>query len=125
MRIIQLSYSWRNFATDGCWEPRDGGLSKYGFELVDAMNKKGVLIDLSHVGDNSTMNTIEKLHQAIVEDGVPVKGYHHWTMMDNFEWSDGYRIHFGLYNVDPETKKRTPSKTVKLYREIGASNSPV
>ncbi|MFA9437793.1 MAG: membrane dipeptidase, partial [Candidatus Bathyarchaeota archaeon] len=47
VRIIQLSYSWRNFAADGCWEPRDGGLSNYGFELVDAMNKKGVLIDLS------------------------------------------------------------------------------
>ena len=67
---------------------------------------------------------IEKLHQAIVEDGVPVKGYYHWTMMDNFEWSEGYRIHFGLYNVDSETKKRIPTKTVKLYREIVASNSP-
>jgi beta-glucosidase len=52
-------------------------------------------------------------------------GYYHWTMMDNFEWSDGYRIHFGLYNVDRETKKRTPTKTVKLYREIITSNSPV
>ena len=68
---------------------------------------------------------IEKLHQAIAEDGVPVKGYYHWTMMDNFEWSDGYRIHFGLYNVDPETKKRIPTKTVKLYREIVTSNAPV
>ncbi len=68
---------------------------------------------------------IEKLHQAIAEDGVPVMGYYHWTMMDNFEWSDGYRIHFGLYNVDRETKKRKPTKTVKLYREIITSNSPV
>jgi membrane dipeptidase len=59
VRIIQLSYSWRNFAADGCWEPRDGGLSKFGFELVEAMNKKGVLIDLSHVGDKSTMDAIE------------------------------------------------------------------
>lgn len=58
VKIIQLSYSWRNNAADGCWEPRDGGLSKFGFDLVDAMNKKGVLIDLSHVGDNSTMDAI-------------------------------------------------------------------
>jgi membrane dipeptidase len=54
-----LSYSWRNFAADDRWEPRDGGLSMYGFELVEAMNKKGLLIDLSHVGDNSTIDAIE------------------------------------------------------------------
>lgn len=59
IRIIQLSYSMRNEAADGCSENKDAGLSNFGVELVDAMNRKGVLIDLSHVGDTSTMEAIE------------------------------------------------------------------
>ena len=59
VRIIQLSYSWRNEAADGCWEPKDGGLSAFGVRLVEAMNKRGMLIDLSHVGDVSSMEAIE------------------------------------------------------------------
>ena len=59
IRIIQLSYSWRNEAADGCWEPKDSGLSTFGVKLVKKMNEKGMLIDLSHVGDVSTMEAIE------------------------------------------------------------------
>jgi len=66
---------------------------------------------------------VDKLHQTITDDKVPVLGYFFWTLMDNFEWSDGYKIHFGLYNVDRKTKKRTPTKTVPVYRKIASSNS--
>jgi len=58
VRIIQLVYG-RSEAADGCWEPRDGGLTTFGERLIEAMNKKGMLIDLSHVGDVSTMEAIE------------------------------------------------------------------
>jgi len=66
---------------------------------------------------------LDEVYKAISLDGVPVKGYYHWTLMDNFEWSDGYRMRFGLYNVDRETKKRTPTKAVPVYREIAEKNS--
>lgn len=59
IRVIQLSYSLRNEAADGCFEPGDAGLSRFGVDLVEAMNRRGVLIDLSHVGDRSTMEAIE------------------------------------------------------------------
>jgi len=59
IRIVQLSYSLRNEAADGCFERCDAGLSNFGVALVEAMNKGGMLIDLSHVGDRSTMEAIE------------------------------------------------------------------
>ena len=66
---------------------------------------------------------LDEVHKAISLDGVPVKWYYYWTLMDNFEWSDGYRIRFGLYNVDRETKRRTPTKAVPVYRKIAEKNS--
>jgi len=59
VRIIQLTYNSRNEAGDGCTERCDAGLSNYGVRLVEEMNRLGVLIDLSHVGDRSAMDAIE------------------------------------------------------------------
>ncbi|MBC8463328.1 membrane dipeptidase [Candidatus Bathyarchaeota archaeon] len=92
VRIIQLSYSWRNFAADGCWEPRDGGLSKYGFELVDAMNKKGLLIDLSHVGDNSTMDAIESSKTPVSFTHVCPRKITPTSHSKYAEWAGGDRF---------------------------------
>jgi membrane dipeptidase len=59
IRIIQLTYNYRNDAGDGCKEISDAGLSVFGIKLVEEMNRLGVLIDLSHTGDASVMETIE------------------------------------------------------------------
>jgi beta-glucosidase len=44
-----------------------------------------------------------------VAEGIPLRGYFHWSTLDNFEWSDGYQHRFGLIHVDYTTLKRTPS----------------
>ncbi|XP_045765371.1 myrosinase 1-like [Maniola jurtina] len=57
---------------------------------------------------------------AMHEDGCRVEGYFAWTLMDDFEWSDGYRVKFGLFHVDftnPE-RKRTPKLSALNYKEI-------
>ena len=60
-------------------------------------------------------------HKAIGE-GVDVRGYCHWSLMDNFEWADGYEPKFGLYEVDLKTFKRTPRPSAKVYSEIAKNN---
>jgi membrane dipeptidase len=59
VRIIQLTYMYRNLLGNGCLERTDCGLSKYGLEAISEMNRLGLLIDLSHCGDKTTMEAIE------------------------------------------------------------------
>lgn len=61
------------------------------------------------------------LEQAI-DAGVDVMGYFYWSIMDNFEWSEGYRRRFGLIHVDYETQKRTIKESGHWYRQVIDSN---
>ncbi|HEY9308549.1 MAG TPA: family 1 glycosylhydrolase [Microbacterium sp.] len=57
------------------------------------------------------------LAQAIA-DGVPVLGYCHWTLMDNFEWIFGYGPQLGLHSVDRETFERTAKPSAEVYAQL-------
>jgi beta-glucosidase len=55
--------------------------------------------------------------------GVPVKGYYHWSLIDNFEWAEGWNLRFGLIAVDPETQQRQIRRSGTLYSEICQANA--
>lgn len=55
-------------------------------------------------------------------DGVDIRGYFHWSIMDNFEWAYGMRLRFGLIHVDYETQTRTLKDSAYWYRDVIASN---
>jgi membrane dipeptidase len=59
VRIIQLTYNERNFIGDGCVEKDNGGLSRFGRRVVAEMNRVGILVDLSHCGERTTLDAIE------------------------------------------------------------------
>ena len=56
--------------------------------------------------------------QQTIANGVPVKGYIHWTLLDNFEWISGYNEHFGLHTVDLNTFERKQKPSAKAYSRI-------
>ena len=64
---------------------------------------------------------LRELHRA-TQAGIPVLGYFHWSIMDNFEWSEGYKERFGLIHVDYQTQKRTPKDSALWYAKVIASN---
>jgi len=59
-----------------------------------------------------------------IEDGVPVLGYCHWTLLDNFDRTVGYdTFHFGLHTVDRETFSRVPKPSARGYAAIATSRT--
>lgn len=68
-------------------------------------------------------NYTSELRRAIYEDGVDVRGYFAWSLMDNFEWEMGYSERFGLVFTDFETQQRTPKASAKWFSELAATNT--
>jgi beta-glucosidase len=58
-----------------------------------------------------------------IEDGVPVLGYCHWSLLDNFEWIFGYDFQYGLHDVDHETFARTPKPSASVYAAIAKAHA--
>lgn len=55
---------------------------------------------------------------AAIQDGVDVRGYTYWSLLDNFEWAEGFRPRFGLFRIDYETMERKETGGLRLYRDV-------
>lgn len=66
--------------------------------------------------------SLKHLHEAIKE-GVPIRGYTHWSLLDNFEWDKGFWPRFGLVEVDFKTQKRTIRPSAYEYANICKNNA--
>jgi beta-glucosidase len=60
---------------------------------------------------------------AAIRRGVPVRGYFHWSLLDNFEWAMGYAPRFGLVHVDYRTQVRTVKDSARYYARVIAANA--
>lgn len=65
------------------------------------------------------------LHQVwrVLQGCHPVMGYYHWSLVDNFEWAEGWTLRFGLIELDPQTQARTLRRSAYLYRDICRANA--
>lgn len=67
----------------------------------------------------------EHIHQVWrgINHNWPIKGYFHWTLVDNFEWERGWTQRFGLWELDRDTQERTPRESAAFYTEICRQNA--
>jgi beta-glucosidase len=63
------------------------------------------------------LSHLAQMQRAIAE-GVDVRGYYHWSLIDNFEWAEGWALRFGLVALEQETQVRTPRPSARLYSAI-------
>jgi beta-glucosidase len=94
-------------------------ITENGVTVRDAVATDGKVHDPQRI--DFTRRYLRSLHRAISE-GVKVNGYFHWSVMDNFEWAEGYKERFGLIHVDYATQERTLKDSAYWYRDVIASN---
>jgi beta-glucosidase len=89
--------------------------SKYKLPIF--ITENGLSIDDDLIRQEYIKTHLYWLLEAIKE-GAPVKGYLHWSLLDNFEWAEGYKQRFGLVGVDFNTQERTIKNSARYYAEV-------
>ncbi|WP_440899156.1 GH1 family beta-glucosidase [Actinosynnema sp.] len=124
--------------TDMEWEVRPRGIYQLLTRLHEEYPRRPIYITENgaayrdSVADDGTVNDPERLayidshlraaHDAISE-GVDLRGYFAWSLMDNFEWAEGYAKRFGIVHVDYGTQVRTPKMSAMWYSEVARGNA--
>jgi beta-glucosidase len=121
---------WLTLGPDALyWAPK---LADEAFHLKEiyitenGCSSADVIADDGHIYDTDRVmylrSYLTQLQRATSE-GVPVKGYFCWSLLDNYEWADGYDKRFGITYVDFKTQKRTPKLSSEFYRNVIARNA--
>jgi beta-glucosidase len=138
----RVSFDWRRprqlFVRDEApprVEMSDGGYSEfYPDGLLDVLRRAGRYNLPLYITENGLPDAdddlrprfiVEHLSRVarVIDENIPVRGYYHWSLVDNFEWADGWNLRFGLYHLDPVTQVRTPRPSAALYGEICRRNA--
>lgn len=110
--------------SDFMWDIYPEGIRYVTNELFERYHRKlyilenGIADEKDEKRSRFLVNHLIELKKSIEEDKLPIVGYYHWSLMDNYEWARGFKMRFGLYRVNYNTKERTPTKAVEIYRKI-------
>ncbi len=93
---------------------------------VQLLNRLNVPIEITENGVADAEDKLRPEHMKrhlwiisqLISQGHDIRSYYHWSLMDNFEWAEGYSLRFGLYHVDYQTQVRTLRKSGELYQSI-------
>jgi len=122
-KMVAVQYLPRAELTDKGWEIYPEGLYR-ALRMISSRTAKPIYITENGIADDSDLKRASFIEDHLlvtnraIHDGMNVKGYFYWSLMDNFEWVDGFDVRFGLYAVDFATQKRTLRKGSLKYKEI-------
>ncbi len=102
------------------WKPKTIFITENGCSADDVLSPDGHIYDTDRL--MYLRNHLSNVQRAAAE-GYPIKGYFLWSLMDNYEWADGYSKRFGIHYVDFKTQKRTPKLSAEFYRETIRRNA--
>jgi beta-glucosidase len=111
---------WTPRFVNELWMPAAIYITENGCPSADSIAPDGKIYDTDRV--MYLRHHLSQLRRAI-DDGVPLRGYFYWSLLDNFEWAYGYTQRFGLYHVDFKTQKRTGKLSASFFRDVIRQNS--
>ena len=94
-------------------------VTENGIGAQETLNAEGTVDDQYRI--DFVREHLEVIHRAIGE-GMNVRGYYMWALLDNFSWINGYKKRYGFFFVDRETMRRYPKKSAYWYRDVAARN---
>lgn len=115
----------RNTMGAEVYPPSLAGVVRYAHQQTGRpvmVTEHGVGTDDDTIRQWLIPSALAELHAAVAE-GVPVLGYIHWSLVDNFEWGFGYRIRFGLCSLDRTSFARTPKPSAHVLARIARDNA--
>lgn len=96
-------------------------ISECGAAFNDGPGADGAINDAARI---DFLRQHFKAMARAIADGVPVRAFHHWSLLDNFEWAEGYSQRFGLVHVDFENgQKRMLKASGQWYARVAAENA--
>jgi beta-glucosidase len=95
-------------------------LKKYGLPVYVTENGISTKDDTQRC--RHLLRHLAEMHRAL-QEGTDIRGYLHWTLIDNFEWAEGYQQWFGMVAMEPGTLKRRPRPSAYLFRDIARGNA--
>jgi beta-glucosidase len=126
-------YTRRLHAPDA--ERLDGGYGEFYphglFRCIERLDLLGLPIYITENGipdeddDQRPRYLLTHLHEVwhAIQLCYPVMGYYHWTLVDNFEWAEGWSLRFGLFSLSLKNKSRKPRQSAQLYADIIRTNA--
>jgi beta-glucosidase len=93
-------------------------VTENGVAFTDTPDASGAIVDTARI--DYLRDHLAAAHRALAR-GVKLRGYFVWSLLDNFEWADGFTPRFGLVSVDYATQRRTPKRSARWYAEVARS----
>jgi beta-glucosidase len=106
------------------WETYPSALTEFLLRVSRNHPKLPIYVTengMSGPDDDGRIDFFDKHFHAIREaqkSGADVRGYIAWTLVDNFEWAEGYNARFGIVSMDPETRERKPKGSYRAFQQM-------
>ena len=111
---------WAPRIVTDLWKPKHIYITENGAAYYDYVDPNGMVKDTERI---DYLHDHLRAARRAIKDGVGLRGYFAWSLMDNFEWQHGYSKRFGLVFVDYGTQRRIPKRSAEWFAEVARTNS--